>query len=215
MSREVRIIDGVPKVVKVVDGKIVKIIKDYKRPIIDDYKREDYIKRYEEERRSEEEYIRNIRKYEFKEINSEIEENEAVHEIHHGKRYGYQKEEKVTKGPSRRLMDMLRRKAKVGTVDKEVLNIKSSKKLLDDWARGNGFNNYDEYLNIIALGRGFTCYGEYEKVWSYYPEMPSPIKENRKVFTLQKMELQKYTKDLKECRILIQGMISSVLEATR
>lgn len=35
MSREVRIIDGVPKVVKVADGKIVKIIKDYKKPIID------------------------------------------------------------------------------------------------------------------------------------------------------------------------------------
>jgi len=34
-------------------------------------------------------------------------------------------------------------------------------------------------LNIVAIERGFICYGEYEKVWSYYPGMPSPIKENR------------------------------------
>lgn len=179
MSREVRIIDGVPKVVKVVDGKIVKIIKDYKKPIIDDYKREEYIKREIEERISEEHWMRQIRAREFK-INNEIEKNEVIHEIHHGKRYRYQKEEKIEKGPSKYLMEKLRHKAITGIIDKEILNIKSSKKLLDNWAGKKGFNNYDEYLNVVALGRGFTCYGEYEKVWMYYPEMPIPIKENRK-----------------------------------
>lgn len=116
---------------------------------------------------------------EYKEKMRLIEESEIVHEIHYGKRYKYQREE-ITKGPNSYRKELLKYKVNKGIIDKNILNIKGSKALLNDWAKERGFRNYEEYLNIVALGRGFTCYGEYEKVWTYYPEMPSPIKENRK-----------------------------------
>ena len=75
---------------------------------------------------------------------------------------------------------LLRQKVDRGIITKDILELKSGIQLLDNWVREKGFNNYEEYLNIIALGRGFTCYEEYEKVWMYYPGMASPIKENRK-----------------------------------
>jgi hypothetical protein len=77
------------------------------------------------------------------------------------------------------MKNLLQRKVSLGIIDKTILNIKTSKELLDDWARKRDFYDYEEYLNIIALGRGFTCYEEYIKVRSYYPGMPDPIKENR------------------------------------
>lgn len=179
IKKEVRIIDGVLKVVEVVDGKIVKIVKDHKKPTIDEYKRGKYIKDDMKKRKIKREQIRCEQEtYECREIMHKIEEGEIVHEIHHGKRHKYQREE-IVKRPDKYRMKLLKDKADLGIIDKNLLNIKSGKKLLNDWARERGFNSYEEYLNIIALGRGFTCYREYEQVWMYYPEMPSPIKENR------------------------------------
>lgn len=177
--KEVRIIDGVPKVTEVVDGKIVKIVKDYKKPIISKYKREEYIIDDMKKRIIERKHMRREQETdEYKEIMHKIEESEIIHEIHHGKRYKYQRQ-KIEKMPNKYRMKLLKDKADIGIIDKNLLSIKSSKKLLNEWAIEKGFNSYEEYLNIIALGRGFTHYGEYEKVWMCYPEMPSPIKENR------------------------------------
>lgn len=116
---------------------------------------------------------------EYKEQMRILEENEMIHEIHYGKRCKYQREE-IIKGPNQYRKKLLQRKVDEDIIDKNILNTKGSKILLNDWAEEKGFRNYEEYLNIIALGRGFTCYAEYEKVWMYYPEMPSPIKENRR-----------------------------------
>lgn len=191
MKKEVRIIDGVLKVVEVVDGKIVKIVRDYKKPIIDRYKEIDQVKdtnKYTENiRRIEEKELmkyerHKIRKKEVDEYNEKmriLEESEIIHEIHYGERYKYQTE-KTINGPNDYRKRLLKNKAELGTIDKNVIDIKNSKELLNDWAGKRGFYSYEDYLNTIAIGRGFTCYGEYEKIWSYYPGMPSPIKENRR-----------------------------------
>jgi hypothetical protein len=194
MKNEVRIIDGVLKVVEVVDGKIVKIVKDYKKPIIDKRKEIDQVKckkdtnghigniRIIEENELMKYERHNIRKKEVDEYNEKmriLEENEKIHEIHYGERYEYQMVTKIN-GPNDHRKRLLEYKAERGIIDKNIINIKNSKELLDDWAGKNGFYNYGDYLNTIAIGRGFTCYGEYEKIWSYYPGMPSPIKENRR-----------------------------------
>lgn len=50
---------------------------------------------------------------------------------------------------------------------------------LNSWAKNIGYKDYMEYLDIIAIGRGFTCYEEYSKVWTYYPGMIDPMTENR------------------------------------
>lgn len=154
MTKDVRIIDGKLKVVEISkEGKIIEIIGDY-------HKKNTYIGPNKKELKT-------------------LKENERIHELNYGNRYKYQKESQI-KGPNQYRQKLLKCKAEQGIVDNDVLNIKNSSQLLDDWSRNKGFKNYDEYLNIIALGRGFTCYAEYEKVWMYYPEMPSPIKENRK-----------------------------------
>lgn len=62
----------------------------------------------------------------------------------------------------------------------DVLALKGTNWLLDNWAKSKGFKNYEEYLDVAAIGRGFTCYEEYSKIWKYYPGMSDPIKENRK-----------------------------------
>lgn len=194
MKKEVRIIDGVLKVVEIVDNKIVKIVKDYKKPIIDKYKREEYIKSDIEKHKGEREKIECVQKADMKkrEIYDKrrkeadacnenmriLEEKEIVHEIHYGKRHKYQTE-KTTNGPDKYRKRLLEYKASLGKIDKNIINMKNSKELLNDWAGEGGFRSYENYLNIVAIERGFICYGEYEKVWSYYPEMPSPIKENR------------------------------------
>ncbi len=116
---------------------------------------------------------------EYKERTREIEKSEMEREMLYGKRYRYQKE-KITKGPGDYIKSLLQRKVEKGILDRNALCLKGSGELLDHWAKERGFRNYEEYLNIIALGRGFTCYGEYEKVWTYYPGMPNPIRENRK-----------------------------------
>lgn len=105
---------------------------------------------------------------------------EFIHEINYGKRQRYQKPHKTIKGPDIYRKDLLKRKVDAGIIKEGVLKLKSMTQLLNEWAKERGFINYEEYLNIIALGRGFTCYGEYDKVWIYYPSMPSPMKENRR-----------------------------------
>lgn len=52
-------------------------------------------------------------------------------------------------------------------------------KRLNDWAHDKGFKDYREYLDVVAIGRGFTCYEEYVKVWMYYPGMINHLTENR------------------------------------
>lgn len=149
MSKEIRIVDGKLKVVRISEkGKIIEVIRDYHKKII---------------------------------IPEDGERNkkENIHEINYGKRGKYQSGRR-TKEISEYKKDVLRVKVNRGIIKKDILELKSTTQLLDNWSREKGFNNYDEYLNIIALGRGFTCYSEYEKIWMYYPGMPSPIKENRK-----------------------------------
>lgn len=107
-----------------------------------------------------------------------LEEKEMVHEIRYGKRHNYLTE-KTTNGPNKYRKKLLKQKVTLGKIDKSILTMKSSIELLDDWAKKRHCHSYGDYLNSIAIGRVFICYGEYEKVWSYYPGMPSPIKENR------------------------------------
>lgn len=73
---------------------------------------------------------------------------------------------------------LLKKKARYLGYD--ILTRTGTNKLLAEWVKVKGFNNYEEYLDIMAIGRGFTCYDEYTKVWEYYPGMPNPISENRK-----------------------------------
>ncbi len=154
MSNDVRIINGKLKIVKTnSDGKIIEVIGDHKK-----------VKEYFKMRRG---------------CENHQDKNEHIHEINYGKRGNYQHPEKLNDISEYR-KNILKQKVNRGIIAKDILELKNTAQLLDNWAREKGFNNYDEYLNIIALGRGFTCYGEYEKVWMYYPGMTSPIKENRK-----------------------------------
>lgn len=73
---------------------------------------------------------------------------------------------------------LIKKKAKA--LGYEIITKTGTNKLLREWVTRKGFNNYEEYLDITAIGRGFTCYEEYTKVWKYYPGMPNPIRENRK-----------------------------------
>lgn len=181
MKRSVRIINGICKVVNVdKKGKIVSIIGDYQKPKIDERR----IREYKEDElrifKREVELVRLEKKTnEYKEKIYPFVENDKLHEIHYGKRYRYQRCEIRIKELDPVRKSALQDKVDLGIIDKTVFNIKSSKELLDEWARKRCFLNYEEYLNIIALGRGFTCYGEYGKVWTYYTGMIDPIKENR------------------------------------
>lgn len=178
MRRELRIIDGVCKVVNIdKKGNIIGVVGDYQKPKLDECK----IREYEEseKRRHKEELELARQEKEMNEYNEKMVEKEKVHEIHHGKRQKYQRYNMKIRDPDPYRKRVLQNKVELGIIDKVALNIKSSNEVLNDWARKRGFHNYEEYLNIIALGRGFTCYGEYEKVWSYYPGMPNVIKENR------------------------------------
>ena len=178
MKRELRIIDGVCRVANIdAKGNIISIVGDYQKPKIDERK----IREYEESEKIRHETDIKLVKQEKEneKRKAKIAEEEKIHEIHHGKRHKYQRYDKVTKGPNQYRKNLLKKKVALGLIDEMATSIKSNKELLDNWARGRHFYNYEEYLNIIALGRGFTCYGEYEKVQYYYPGMPDPIKENR------------------------------------
>lgn len=194
MKKELRIIDGVLKVVEVVDGKIVKIIKDDKKSAANKHKNVDQVKREKdanlytdnlrliEEREMIKSQRHKMRKEEvdaYSERMHKLEEKERIHEIHYGKRHKYLTEKK-TSGLDKKTKKLLKRKAELGIIDESVLDMKNSDDLLDDWAKEKSFHSYEDYLNSIAIGRGFICYLEYEQVWSFYPRMPSPIKENRK-----------------------------------
>lgn len=194
MKKELRIIDGVLKVVGVANGKIVRIIKDYKKSVTDNHKKADQVKckkdnnndtgnlRLIEERETIKSQRHKMRKEEVDAYNEHIhklEEKEMIHEIHYGKRHEYIKE-KTTNELDKKTEKLLKHKAERGIIDKNVLNMKNSDELLNDWAKKRGFHSYEDYLNSVALRRGFICYWEYEQVWQCYPGMPSPIKENRK-----------------------------------
>ncbi len=181
MKRSVRIINGVCKVVYVdKKGKIINIIEDYQKPKID----EGTIREYEEDElrklKRDVELVRLEKKTSgYKQKIYPIIENEKIHEIHHGKRRNYQRHEKRIKKLDPVRKSAIQDKVDLGIIDKTIFDTKSSKELLDEWARKRCFLCYQEYLNIIALGRGFTCYEEYGKVWKYYVGMVDPIKENR------------------------------------
>ena len=185
MKRSVRIVDGVCKVVHIdKKGKIVDIVGDHKKLNIDENKIIDYEKHATEYERRAIEIQKRYEEIELeciikeREIKEKITEQEELHEIHHGKRHKYQRK-CIVKDISEDRKRALKNKVYRGIIEKTVFDIKSSKELLNDWARKRGFYDYGEYLNIIALGRGFTCYDEYVKVWKYYPGIPSPIKEDR------------------------------------
>lgn len=181
MKREVRIINGTCKVVNIdKNGNILNIIRDYQKPKIDDCRIREY-EEYEARRfEIESEYAKQEKETgEYKENILPIIENEKIHEIHYGRRRRYQGDCVEIKELDLSRKSTLQNKVYLGIIDEAALNTKSNKELLDDWARKRFFFDYEEYLNIIALGRGFTCYREYGKIWSYYPGMPSPIKENR------------------------------------
>lgn len=178
MKRELRIIDGMCKVVNIdKKGNIINVVRDYQKPKIGEWK----IREYEESEkiRVETEIKLAKQEKEIKKRKVEIAEEEKIHEIHHGKIRNYQRYDNISKEINPTMKSLLQRKVALGIIAKTVLNIKSSKELLDDWARKRHFYDYEEYLNIVALGRGFTCYEEYVKTRSYYPGMPNPIKENR------------------------------------
>jgi len=161
MKREIRIIDGICKIVNTdKKGNIVNIIGNYQKPKIDEWE----IIAYEESKKRVYEEELELSKHE-KETNEHKEkiEEEKIYEIHNGKRRKYQRYDKITREINPTMKSLLQRKMELGIIDKTVLNIKSSKELLDDWARKRYFYDYEEYLNIIALGRGFTCYEEYVK----------------------------------------------------
>lgn len=148
-------IEGNLKLVRTTqEGKVIEIIGDYK-------KIKDYL-----------EMARNC------EVSRD--KKEHIYEINYGKRGKYQPNEKIYEMNNYR-KGLLSRKIDRGLIPKVTLELKNSAQHLDSWSREKGFKNYEEYLNIIALGRGFTCYREYEKVWKYYPGMTSPVKENRKM----------------------------------
>lgn len=62
-----------------------------------------------------------------------------------------------------------------------ILTIDGTDALLNKWAIRKGFDNYLDYMNCVAIRRGFTCYNEYMEVRKYYPGMPDPYKENRRI----------------------------------
>lgn len=181
MKREVRIINGTCKVVNIdKNGNILKIVGNYQKPKIDECRIREY-EEYEARRFEIESECAKQEKEtdEYKENILPIIENEKIHEVHYGRRRRYQGDCVEIKELDLSRKSTLQNKVDLGIIDSAVFNTKSNKELLDDWARKRFFFDYEEYLNIIALGRGFTCYREYGKIWSYYPGMPSPIKENR------------------------------------
>lgn len=132
MKRELRIIDDVCRVANVdKDGKIINVVGDYQKS----------------------EKIRHEREMELIRQEKEIEEKEEIHEILYGKRYRHQIHDATVKGPDQYRKNLLQKKVAIGIVDETSINIRSSKELLDNWARERHFYNYEEYLNIIALGR--------------------------------------------------------------
>lgn len=220
MKREIRIIDGACKITNVdKNGKIINVVGDYQKPKIGKWK----IREYEESEkiRIGKEIKLAKQEKETEERKDKIAEEEKIYEVHNGKRRKYQRYDNIIKEINPTMKSLLQRKVGLGIIGKTVLDIKSSKELLDDWARKRCFYNYEEYLNIITLGRGFTCYEEYVKTRSYYPGMPNPIKENRMdnkfmgIYILQKTELRKYMKGLKECHLTTQDMILYAQEDIR
>ncbi len=153
-KKEVRIIDGKMKFVETLNGCIVKILGDRKNP---------YDKSIKESLERDNQKLR----YLETPINKE---DMPIFPIR----------PKIMTIDTKYRKSLLKKKVDSGILKDEVLELKGTNELLDNWAIDKGYKDYDEYLDLIAIGRGFTCYEEYDKIWEYYPDMPDPIRENRK-----------------------------------
>jgi hypothetical protein len=178
MKRELRIVNGVCKVVSVdKKGEIVKIISDYQKP-----NHEDEIREYE--KRTIAKKIELDKKQielnkEFELLKEKVDEYEKNYEIHNRKRRIYQISDIETKELGNIRKRVLKKKVKLDIIHESVLDIKTNRELLDIWAKKRGCYNYSDYLDMIAFKRGYFSYEEYMKVWDYFPGMTNPYKENR------------------------------------
>jgi hypothetical protein len=196
MKRELRIVDGICKVVNVdKKGEIVKVLKDYKNQISAEEKIRNRVefekirltkqveldkKQVELDKKQVELDKKQIElNKEFELLKEKVDEYEKNYEIHNRKRRIYQVSDTETKELGNIRKRVLKKKVKLGIIHESALDIKTNRELLDIWAKKRGCYNYSDYLDMIAFKRGYFSYEEYMKMWDYFPGMTNPYKENR------------------------------------